>query len=422
MRKIINLNYVLFIVLFSWISFVPQPIQGRYLYYIIILLAIFLFLFSLTKNKNKKRLFGQQDVIAGLFLLSLWAGTVNAIDKKIAYKTYFEITLIFLFLFYIGKGMFVIDNNSNRVSAVICTCSLTVAIIGLFELYFGKNILYENFIHNYFYERYKLTGRPMSTQLNPVILGSYLLGCFPFGFFLFKNKSVYLRRLGIISLLICAFVIILTFSRGVLLGFIAMIIFYLWQGHKKRLLQTFAILSAGVVIFCSFQVDENLKRFGLQRFIAGSYDSIFSEYRSERVKMTLKMLLDHPFLGSGLNHFRVRFDEYCSKENINETDEFRIPDNMYLTFLAETGLIGSAGFLLFIIFLLRAGLKEVRKQSDDKREILLVFLAALIGLLINMGAYELFYWHNPLMLFCLLCGFIAAKTNINISETRPMDI
>jgi O-antigen ligase len=203
-------------------------------------------------------------------------------------------------------------------------------------------------------------------------------------------------------------VIILTFSRGVFLGFMVMLFFYLWQEHKTKLLKVFALCLVAVIIFCSFQKNVNLTRFGFQRLIAGSYDSILSEYRFERVKMTARIFKDHPFLGIGFNHFRIRFNEYCSPGNSNEIYEFRIPDNMYLMFLAETGLIGSIGFLLFIGFLLKSGLKKVKPRLDSQGQVIFVSLVALIGLLINMGAYELFYWWNPYLFFCLLCGFVAA--------------
>lgn len=75
--------------------------------------------------------------------------------------------------------------------------------------------------------------------------------------------------------------------------------------------------------------------------------------------------------------------------------------------MAETGIIGMLGFLLFIFLLLKGGLKQFRELEDkNKKQMLIIAISALIGLLVNMGAYELFYWNNPYMLFCLICGFI----------------
>jgi O-antigen ligase len=393
------------IILFAWISFFPEPVQAYFGRHTRIFLSIF-FLVLILNKKYLKEFFNFQDWPLWLFLICLLAGTVSATDKNSALRTYFYLAITFLLVFYIGKGLFVCEKDRITIGVIICICSGLVAFIAILELYFGKNILYENFIINPFYERYvRHYPRPMSTQLNPAVLGSYLLGCLPFSFGLLKNK--YLRLLGILTLILCVIVIFLTFSRGVFLGLLALLLFYLWKIHKKRLFFTFITFLVILMTVCSLSKNSNLNRLGFKRMVSGSYDSVVSEYRLTRLKMTFRILKDHPFIGIGFNHFRLRFKEYCDKKDINETYEFMIPDNMYLTFLAETGIIGTVGFLTFIFTLLNRGLRELRRAEDeDKKHILLIVISALIGLLVNMGAYELFYWNNPYMLFCLICGFI----------------
>ena len=416
--KILNLSIFRYfkvictIILFAWISFFPQPIQDLYGIFVRIFLGIFL-LILLLERKYLNYLFSFQDWPLWLFVICLWPNIFIATDKSLALSTYFYLTITLIFLFYIGKGLFVSEKDRITIGVIICICSGLVAFIAILELYFGKNIIYENFIANPFYVRY--VGhypRPMSTQLNPAVLGSYLLGCLPFSFSLLKNK--YLRLLGILTSILCVIVIFLTFSRGVFLGLLALLLFYLWKIHKKRLYFTFIACLAILMAACSFSKNSNLYRLGFKRMVSGSYDSVVSEYRLTRLKMTFRILKDHPFIGIGFNHFRLRFKEYCDKKDINELYEFMIPDNMYLTFLAETGIIGTAGFLTFIFTLLKRGLKQLRRLDEDKKHILLIVISALIGLLVNMGAYELFYWNNPYMLFCLICGFISG-----VMEGRP---
>jgi O-antigen ligase len=395
-------------ILFAWISFFPQPVQDRYCIYARVFLTIFLLILMLEK-KNIKQLFSLEDWPLWLFLICLAAGTVSAIDKGIAWKAYFYLTITFFLLFYIGKGLYLSNNNRETINLVICICASLVALIGILELYFGKNILYENFIANPFYERYiRFNPRLMSTQFNPTVLGSFLLGCLPFNFYFFKNKSFFLRLLGISSSLLCLSTILLTFSRGVFLGLIAMLLFYLWKRRKVRFLIIFLFFLVFLIPLCSYQKNINVNRFGFNRMLIGSYDSIISEYRLNRIKMTVRILKEHPFFGIGFNHFRIRFNEYCDKkEKGKESYEFMIPDNMYLTFLTETGIVGTLGFFIFIISLLKGGLRWLKELEDDnKKKILLIALSALIGLFVNMGAYELFYWNNPYMLFCIICGFI----------------
>ena len=84
---------------------------------------------------------------------------------------------------------------------------------------------------------------------------------------------------------------------------------------------------------------------------------------------------------------------------------------MYLTILAETGIIGFLGFFAFIWFIIKRGLNYLRmKKETENKDILIVVLAGLIGLLVNMGAYELFYWTTPFFIFCILIGMVVALT------------
>ncbi len=416
MHKINILEYlksICFIILFAWISFFPQPIQEKFWAYTVVFLGIFLLLLILNKE-YRYGLFSFKDWPFWIFLICLFSGTISAANKDIALKTYFYLILTFSPLFYIGKSIFRNEKSRDFICITICLCSSIVAIIGLLELYFGKNIIYEKFIFNPYYARniewysnnyIKNAGwypQAMSTQLNPAVLGSYLLASLAFGFYLLKKPSFSLKLLGAASSFLCVIMIIFTFSRGVFLGFIALILFYLWNAGLKRLFVVFVLCSILLVSISSFAKDTNFYRFGFKRMIFGIYDSAISEYRLDRIKMTYVILKDYPVYGIGFQHFRIRFNEFYErvkgKQEIKGNYEFMILDNMYLTFLAESGIIGMLGFLVFIIFLL--------KNTIKKYKILLIPISVLIGLLVNMSAYELFYWNNPYMFFCLICGFI----------------
>jgi O-antigen ligase len=240
----------------------------------------------------------------------------------------------------------------------------------------------------------------MSTQYNPAALGSFLLGCLPFFGFLVLRKG---RRswLALAGFAACLSVLIWTFSRGVFLGLIAAVFFFCLMSGRKRLLAGFLLGVCCLVAVFSFSSNLNLNRFGFSRFIAGSQDSVFSPYRMTRLQITGAMVKDHPFTGIGLNNFRVRFADY-QPSAARESYEFMIADNMYLTLAAEAGLPCLAAFLLFIAMLFRGHPGATRRSVAA-----LLPMTALVGLLVNMGAYELFYWNNIFMLFCLLCGFLA---------------
>ena len=402
----VGLINIFTILLFCVISFIPQSFHDVYPVYIRISLCIFLLLFILDK-KYRHDLFGLKDWPIWLFLISMSAGIIHAQNKDLAIKIYLSITAFFFLLFYLGKGIFSSSQNRSKICIVISLCACIVALIGLAELYFGKNVLYGYLVDNFFYLRYinQSYPRPMSTQTHPAVLGSYLLACLPFNFYLFKSNLPFLKGLGIICALLCTTVIILTFSLGAFLGLVALASFYLWQRKRIKTMLVFISCAVLFILFCSLSNNSNFSQFTFKRVM---HVSLPFGYRAERAKMTARILKAHPFSGIGFKHSRVRFNEYCIERNCQaDLDEFKILDNMYLTFLSETGIIGTMGFLFLMVFLFKRGLNRIRNsKNSNQREILQIVLAALVGLLVNMAAYDLFYWSNPLMLFALFCGFI----------------
>ena len=140
MRMSKSFSAIGFLFLFIWISFFPQPIQDKYGIYVKVFLAIFLLVLILNK-KYRQHIFSSGDWPSWLFMICLLAGIISAIDKGLAIRTYSQLVVIFLLLFYIGKAIFVYDKDRNMVCTVICICSSLVAIIGIMELYFGMMLL-----------------------------------------------------------------------------------------------------------------------------------------------------------------------------------------------------------------------------------------------------------------------------------------
>ena len=419
------LKYILFIILFLLISLFPAPLLDRFGTELRIFALLFLLILAL--NKKYRALFSPRYTwLAGIFILSLFAGVINAIDRGAALRSYLLIASIFFILFLVGRAAFSNALDRYRICIAISTCALIVALLGLAEFFFLRNILYEYFVENPYYSRYSssFSLRLMSTQLNPAILGSYLLGCLPFSFYLIRRATFgagartnhrkrvifWDRLLGFASLSLSVIVMIMTYSRGVFLALVAMILFYLWLIHKKRIFVSFLIGTIFFIWFASLQEGHTFRRLGFQRMIIGSGDSALSDYRIQRLEMTGNVIRSHPFFGVGFNNFRSRFDEFCGGQLCRETsEEFRIPDNMYLTLFSETGIIGASGILFFIFNLFFRGTRGLKKVMDpENREALIVSLSAFFGILVHMAAYDLFYWSNPYMIFCLVSGFVSA--------------
>ncbi len=402
-RKYLSIAF--FIILFVWISFFPQPIQEKYH---LVTKAFLIFAFSILLVRKRASLFKLSDCPLWVFLIAISVNVFFAQQENIALKTYLDLAVPLFCIYYLMSEDSSYGKNFILLSKTVCICSILVSLGGILESIFAYNPLYEHFIENPFYKRY-ISGfvRPMSTQFNPVILGTYLLGCLPFNFILFKQNKSFFRLLGGLGIALNIVIIILTFSRGVFLGLITAITFYLLIQKKYRSLVIFFIILLLFILLCSY-LPYPFNRFGNGQLTVENR-GIFSDYRFTRCAMAWRIIRDHPLVGLGFQHFRSRFYEYFPLK-FTVPYEFMIADNMYLTILTETGIIGFAGFLIFILSILIKGFKQLikLKYMPGDRERLTLILSAFLGLLVNAGAYEIFYWSNPYIFFCILAGLIKA--------------
>ncbi len=341
-------------------------------------------------------------------VILLAAGVLKAADKNVAFSTYYSLAANMLVAFYIGKGIFLHEQERDFAVTVICFYAIIVSLLGLFETFWAFNPLYTFFIDNIFYERYiSEEVRPMSTLLNPAALGTYLLLSGPFSIFFLKQQERPKKILGAVTLTLVMTCFFLALSRGSFAGLIAMALFYLLVEKDRERLLFYGLLFVGFLCVASF-LPYPFSRFSLEGiFIHGT--GFFSKYRSVRLDMAIQMFRDSPFLGIGLNHFRVLFDHYypLKSQVADILWEHKIADNMYLTLLAETGLAGIAGFLIFISSLFLRGIRKLGElEKGSARTLLLVSLSSLAGFLTDMNGYEVLYWPNLYLFFCLICGFI----------------
>lgn len=398
----------LLVCFFSAISFLPQPALQRVLFVLPVLaagvaLAVWL-------GRGRRGAFDRSDWPVLLFVLCLGAGFVNALYTRRALSLYAMTAPACVSSFYIGKSRANAGAGFGVVAAVVCACMSVVALIAVLELATGRNFLYEGIVHNTFYVRYsRFSSRPMSTLYNPVVAGSYFIGCLPFCFYFLKRAGLSRKAFGAVLLCACVALVILTSSRGVFLGLGGMSLCYCVLRKKWR---TAIAIGAAALVFvsvASMSSHPGLRQFGIKKIVAGSQDSMISQYRLERVAMAGRVLARHPFAGMGLGHFRLRFYEFASSPRGELVPyELMIPDNMYLSLLSESGIIGTFGFLLFCGWVFYRALRNYHADQGADRWMRIVPLAGFAGLLVNMAAYDLFYWHNPFALLCFLAGLSTA--------------
>jgi len=399
-----NSFYTILIIVAIWLSFIAGSIQDINLINTVtyILLAI-LCLYTIYDSKDFREIFfDKKDLFLWAYLLILTVSSSLALNKIIALNRFrnYAIPILILYYFFKKIGIF-LKNRFIKKALFVCVLADIVAFIAILEILFHKNIFYENIFKNIWYRVYLVQGRAMSTQAVPAVLGTYLLACIPFSYYIsFNAKKNLLKIFGIASAILCVIGLILTFSRGSFVGLIVLSIFYFYKRNRKfiiyLILTTFFLIS----IF-SFFKSKNVERFSLK----GLSSKGIYEYRIARFITTFNILKKRPFIGVGLDNFRPSFNKYSPRARANYYANYlvKIADNMHLTILAESGIFAYLAFIFFVSSLL------IRGYSCNS-EMCLVLSAGIFGMLFNMLTYDLLYWTVPFYIFWIYCGMLSSLT------------
>lgn len=410
-------KFVLILTLFlvAWLSLLPESVQNTYRNFLRIIL--FLSLICLLKRlRSIKIFFVSREIFFWLFLGSGILSYIFAVNRTVAILQYYNMVITAILLFFLMKYLVNIKSFKWNFCHIVCWFSLIVVVMGILEFILHKNILYENFLFNPFYKKYIYEKRIMSTQMHPSVLGTYFLAVIPFSAFLtFNGRNFKERYLGFLSGLAGFLGIFLAFARAAFLGVFVFFTLYLWRKNKK----TYSVFIV-IMLLCfllTIPLSEHilfLKRFNFILTFRHSVHKMQIDYRLERFPAAFKMWKQHPFTGVGIDNFRLLFDKYHPAQDV--PFESKIPDNMYLTIFAETGLVGSICFLLFICQLLRQEWRALKViVSREDQEFLFILLCGFIGLLVNMASYDLFYWYMPLYFFWIYAGAIRGLSLKSVS-------
>lgn len=118
--------------------------------------------------------------------------------------------------------------------------------------------------------------------------------------FLTVNKTKE-KLLWLLSFVIIALLVILTKSRGGMLGLIAAVLYLLFRTRKKGILLLFAGLATLIFTFSSLQTGDTFNRF--EQLVTGEELDYSGASRIVLWKAGLMIFKDHPLIGVGLLNF-----------------------------------------------------------------------------------------------------------------------
>jgi O-antigen ligase len=254
-----------------------------------------------------------------------------------------------------------------------------------------------------YYGYYAGQHRPVATQESAVVLATYLVACLPLAYHFFvKAQGGWRKAAWLAAITVIALAMLFTLTRVAFLAAACSAVFYFLRRSKKAVFFALSLLLILSITASAGFYQNKFWRLGPQ----GLTDKPAWTFRMARLEIALKMLKDYPVLGLGLENFRSRFNEYSRvKEN---NIHFRIPDNMYLMILAESGLLGFLSFILCVYFLLKNIFLYLPSRAPQDSALYFALLAALLGIAVAMVSYDALYWLVPLFFFWMYYGMLAS--------------
>jgi O-antigen ligase len=233
-----------------------------------------------------------------------------------------------------------------------------------------------------------------------------MLALIPLGLVQFQGQRSKLLRLlaGIATMAILAG-IALTFSRGVVIGFVLMLLVMTIMRYIK--LQQLVIVLVGIFLLFQLLPQYGMRLSSLQSVLAITEEDsagvsgtdISTQGRIGEMLAAWLVFLDHPFIGVGPGMFNSYYPEYAERVGLKIHTGTRAAHNLFLEIAAELGLIGLLLFLLLVIVTLR-NLEKVRRQmtrthpeiANMATGFFLAITSYLATGLFLSFAYERYFW------------------------------
>ena len=199
------------------------------------------------------------------------------------------------------------------------------------------------------------------------------------------------RLLLIIAVVIMGMALVFTSSRGgmlSLLGVLGFVIAANWLkksdgGKQKNYSRNFAFIGGGLALILVLFGSVLLLGGGdsLARVVGLFASDDVSNGRTHFWRIALKIFLDYPLLGAGLDSFGAAFTRYDTWNGIFRVEQAH---NDYLQILADAGIAGFACVAAFIFLLFKQGFKVIADATDSFRKNAAIgALAGCFGILIH---------------------------------------
>lgn len=302
---------------------------------------------SLTLNVllNRMTLYWQKEMGYFLvFFLFITLGVPLSYDFELSYNFWSDLFLKIGIIFFMVTWSITDKTAYKSIITLTITCGVFISFITIYNKFYNINLIEGT--------RASVGGQARSLIGDPNDLALTLL--FPFSFccslFLTKSKSILLRLAGLLSSLIIIDAIIVTQSRGGLLGLCGVIGYFFTRRVKSKLLLILMIIGVALFLFIISNISTR------QSGGAGQWLDESAMGRINAWKTAINMAIHHPIWGIGLNGFQDNYFNYAIVwDRINLAVH-----SSWFGILAETGFLGLALFIVCVYQAMKLAHRNIR--------------------------------------------------------------
>jgi O-antigen ligase len=348
--------------------------------------------------------FGIAQLVSLVFTDVFIVGLIGDTQRRNGFLSYCAFIIILLFASIRMNSSYIL----RFLKCSVITC-LLLSLYGLMQIT-GNDFVKWNNPYN---SMISTLGNPNFASALLAILVLILICLLPI-----KSISIFFKVLSIIAILVSIYAIYKSSSRQglfvIIFGLLFYVLLYIYFNHAKLKL-TIAL----VFLLISGLLTAGMLQIGpLAKYIYKDSVSVRGYYWDAAIKM----FLDNPLFGIGLDRYESYFKEYREvgyplKYGFEITSSNA--HNVYLQFFSTGGILVGGSYLLLLLFVFITGVRNIQRSEGDTQKIALLLLSAWVGFqaqsLISIDNIGLSIW-GWVLSGCIL----GLSSNLIISQTSEL--
>jgi O-antigen ligase len=370
--------------------------------------------------------FGKIEKLMILFLAILFISVVTSGQKPRWMLLMRGYVYPFLF-YYFARAVIDQEKQIKLVLTYLAIIGIYFGVMGIFEKMHWYALVFPKFIVDptvHASGLMRLGFRVRGIFLHPAILGAVMtMGFFAAWYSLSRTKGMTALITRIVLLLVTVPTIFFTQTRSVYAGFLgALIVGAVWSRMLRPV--CVGIILAGMV--GAFLNWENLGSEDREKGGLATMNTV--DYRIILLYEGAEVFMDHPFFGCGFMNFGEIALEYRKPREVPFLGYIdlglggeAVPHNIFLTVIAEQGLLGIVPYFLIYFLLWRISVRAYRslpKQGLVSRDLVVCVWCAIAAYFINAMLLEMRYFEYVNVLFFFLMGTMVGMYERYLENTQ----